>query len=247
MEHSGGRLVSIGASEDGRRAISGAENVQNAVCIWDLETGEHTNFAGGIGATNYVAMTPNGRHAMTACERSVKWLDLPERTTRILELGDWIHAVAFAAGGELGFARLDDCIVVMDAKTNTEIRSIPTLRHVEAWAFAVSSDGKFALHGCTDGRILLQELETGENVRQWRGHSNLIKSVAFSADGKRAVSASYDKTLTLWDIDSEKALASFSGDISLSACAMSPNGLSAAAGDWNGRVHLVRLAGNSEP
>ena len=31
------------------------------------------------------------------------------------------------------------------------------------------------------------------------GHGNAIKSVCYSADGKRIVSASYDSTIKIWD------------------------------------------------
>jgi WD40 repeat protein len=50
-----------------------------------------------------------------------------------------------------------------------------------------------------------------ELVRTLEGHSTWINGVALTPDGKRAVSASHDKTLKLWDLDSGEALRTLEG------------------------------------
>ena len=44
-------------------------------------------------------------------------------------------------------------------------------------------------------------LETGEVPRTLKGHSEVVSSVAVTGDGKRAVSASYDGTLKVWNLE----------------------------------------------
>ena len=54
-------------------------------------------------------------------------------------------------------------------------------------------------------------METGRELRLFRGHEYEIWGVAFSLDGKRALSGSGDKTLRLWDVETGKELRRFTG------------------------------------
>jgi WD40 repeat protein len=45
------------------------------------------------------------------------------------------------------------------------------------------------------------DLETGRALRTLEGHSGYVNGLAVTPDGQRAVSASYDKTLKVWDLD----------------------------------------------
>jgi WD40 repeat protein len=60
--------------------------------------------------------------------------------------------------------------------------------------------------------------------------------------GARAVSASADHTLKVWDLSSGQVIATFSGEGSLDACAIAPDGR-IVAGGTSGRVHILRLEG----
>jgi WD40 repeat protein len=65
--------------------------------------------------------------------------------------------------------------------------------------------------------------------------------MAVTPYGLRAVSASWDHTLRLWDLDSGNEIATFTGESHMHSCAIAPDGQTIIAGDVSGRVHFLRL------
>jgi WD40 repeat protein len=91
-------------------------------------------------------------------------------------------------------------------------------------ALAFSPDGRRALSGCgnvktvngkprvvQDYSIRLWDLETGKELRRLSGHPTWVSAVAFSPDGRLAISAGWDQLLRLWDLDTGEELRTFTG------------------------------------
>ncbi|EKD10830.1 hypothetical protein SPLC1_S050380 [Arthrospira platensis C1] len=65
------------------------------------------------------------------------------------------------------------------------------------------------------------------------GHSNRVEAVAIAPDGKRAVSASSDKTLKLWDLERGTELATLRGHSDrVWAVAIAPEGSERSRHPW---------------
>jgi WD40 repeat protein len=60
-------------------------------------------------------------------------------------------------------------------------------------------------------------------------------------DGRRAVSASGDRTLRLWDLESRTEIASFTGEDYMHSCAVTSDGRTVIGRDRSGRLHFLRI------
>jgi WD40 repeat protein len=93
-------------------------------------------------------------------------------------------------------------------------------------------DGKRALSTENDGMICskyklkLWDIEQGVLLKTLEGHSDRVVSVAVLPDGKRALSASYDKTLKLWNLEQGIAIRTLEGhsDFVSSVAVVLPDG-----------------------
>jgi WD40 repeat protein len=84
-------------------------------------------------------------------------------------------------------------------------------------------------------------------LRTLKGHSNWIKAVAVTADGKRAISASRDDTLKVWDLITGKELFSLQGHReSVNAVAIATDGKRAISGSWDNTLKVWDLTTRKE-
>jgi WD40 repeat protein len=65
---------------------------------------------------------------------------------------------------------------------------------------AFSPDGRTALSGGSDNKLMLWDIASGRELRSLTGHKEVVKSVAISPDGRFALSGGWDDTVKLWDI-----------------------------------------------
>ena len=82
-------------------------------------------------------------------------------------------------------------------------------------------------------RLLLSTLILGfglaghsfEFRAEFSGHVSIVNSVAFSANGKTALSGSWDWTMRLWDVASQKSIRKFKAHtLSVNSATCSPDG-----------------------
>src|SRR5262245_47108300 len=86
------------------------------------------------------------------------------------------------------------------------------------------------------GPILSQEVKLRAT---FKGHTDSVTSVAFTADGKSIVSGSWDKTIKLWEVTTGKDRLTFKGHSDyVTAVALSEDGRLLASGSYDRTVKL---------
>ncbi|MBX9637654.1 MAG: caspase family protein [Nitrosomonas sp.] len=157
-----------------------------------------------------------------------------------------IKNIFFTHDGKMLISASDDKTVrVWDLASGKTIRilrgQIGPGDEGKIYAAALSPDNRWlALGGWfNDDSIRLIDLLSGQVVRLLQDHRNVILSLAFSADGRRLVSGSFDNTARIWDVTSGANLQTLSGHRDpIYAVAFSPDGRFAVTGSFD---HSLKL------
>jgi WD40 repeat protein len=89
------------------------------------------------------------------------------------------------------------------------------------------------------GEAIISELPWGKVRFRLRGHGHLVVALAYSPGGKRLATASLDKTVKLWDIETGKLQATLKGHSgAVNAVAWGRDGRRLASGDSDGTIKL---------
>jgi len=163
-----------------------------------------------------------------------------------------IGALAFAGDGRL--------LAVRDQPGNIMLWDLATRQEIAHWskeahnhrALAVSPDGNLLAAGsyATNGTpiVELRDVTTRQRVGELPQAGAL--SLAFSPDGKTLATDAFDRTVRVWNLASQKVIASFtvspdSGEHK-GVVAFSPDGGTLAIGETDGRIRLIAVVSNTE-
>ncbi|KAG1822675.1 WD40-repeat-containing domain protein [Suillus subaureus] len=93
--------------------------------------------------------------------------------------------------------------------------------------------------------IKIWDTKTGELVAALKGHTNGVVCLAWTPDGERLVSGSYDYSIRTWDTTTWKQIAVLEGHTRfVHGIAISPNGRILASASWDKTARLWNLDNN---
>ena len=194
---------SLAFSRDGTHLLTGGDTDCWAR-LWDVASGREVQwFKGHTGFLTTVALSPDGRFALTGSNDSTAriWSAATgEELHRLEGHTAMIEGVAFSPDSrQAATCGQDGAVLLWHVETGRQIRSFRG--HVgKVMSVAFSPDGTRLLTGGSDMTVRLWVVQTGEQAACLRGHTDLVWTVAYSPDGRRALSGSADKTLRLWQL-----------------------------------------------
>jgi WD40 repeat protein len=125
---------------------------------------------------------------------------------------------------------------------NVRFDEWPYLQHEGNVYCSYSPDGRYLVTGSTS-KIRLWERVTGKCVRVFEGHSEPVKNISFSGDGRLLAAGSFDVRVPIWDVESGSLLKMLSVDTGrVWSVSFSHDGELLASGNSDNTIRLWKVA-----
>jgi RNA polymerase sigma factor (sigma-70 family) len=104
-------------------------------------------------------------------------------------------------GGDMGTTRQTDRMALCEARTGRILRRWSDVGQYTVSNVQIEFSPDDRLLASTEGDVAhLWEVATGQEIRTLRGHRGEVRTLSFSANGRRLATASTDTTVLLWDL-----------------------------------------------
>jgi serine/threonine protein kinase/WD40 repeat protein len=223
-------------SPNGKQMASGGDD--HVLRLWSLEERkEILQLKGHTAGVGDVAFSADGRKMLScSSDKTIRLWDL-ETGKEIARLDSpaAVDCVVFVPGERQVLAACgDDSIRLWDLESR---QVVPTFHCTQKKVFRLEMlpDGhRFLSADFLDRTLSLWYIEGGKPIRTFPACGECVPAMALTADGRQAVSGSYDRILRLWNVETGGEILNLVGHTSRIWCvAISQDGRFAASGASN--------------
>lgn len=258
LDYRGGRYrVAAALGINGNESVGAIAAFTGEILLWDVASGEtirtlrgHTEMAmaGLAFLPDNRLLSASGDVFAPVDDFSLRLWDVESgaELRRFVGHTDKIWDMALSPDGSFAVtASHDGTLRRWDLHTGAS-RILADVFPQAALSLAISPDGHFVLLGLGKGQsnepeysLRLLDSTTGEERYRLPGHTEAIYNVAFSPDGKLALSGGQDRRLLLWNVASGSLVASLTGSSEIpSRLVFSPDGRLMCQGTTTGKILL---------
>ena len=192
---------------------------RNALSVWNIATGTCENtYQGHTFQIESVALSSDGQWLLSGGGGSCHDEDFSMRlwacaSGQCVKTFDGhskrISSVKFSTNGRQALSGgFDSTLRLWDLNLGKCLKTF-----IDDWlvsSVAISPDGHLVLSGDSHGLITLWDVAAGRSVRTFKGHTSWVKSLVFSADGRRILSAGGEgqdaSSLRWWDVETGRCI-----------------------------------------
>jgi WD40 repeat protein len=246
----GGGVLGIAFSPDGSRVLVGTAD--KVARLWDAQSGALiSSYYGHADLVNGAAFTPDGEWLLTGSVDATirRWKADPSPELPVIHepSGGLLSAIYSPDGSKIATGSDSGDVRIWDAGTGKQSTPLAQLRGAVG-GLVFSSDGKsiYATGAGDDGfAVQLMNVQDGQVVRLFRGHTAQITSLAVSPDGKFLLTGSLDDSAGLWDTATGTRVRRLEQPDQVTGVAFSPDGKYLLTGSPDMIVRLWDAASGS--
>lgn len=199
---------------DGKRALTGTGTGESE--LWDVINGKQIRRLQLEGAVTGLAISSKGSHmAISSANEGVR---IGDRKTGVFRKftsksrnpkpNSLPRGPALSADGKrVMFVGVTGCVVIYEeTKKGGKIKYEQIQKLDDATFARFSADAKRALTGGVDHSVRLWDVDTGEQIHEFNGHSGTVTTAVFSPDERHVLSGGCDNTIRLWDVSTSKQI-----------------------------------------
>ena len=240
-------VLAMGLSPDGNRLVVAGKD--GTARIVESATGrELLALEGHAGSILTAAFNHDGQRILTGATDGLAqtWdANSGKALVRFRGHAKAIRAAAFSPDGSRVVTAGDDKTVrLWDVHSGLELLKKELAEEITAVAYC--PDNRRILIGTAWGRVRLLDVTTGKESQPSGGHTDLVSALAFSADGSRFVSASWDREVKQWNAADGNCIGLLKGHVwHVTSLAISRDGQRLVTGGYDRRAVVWDTVGGN--